>query len=138
MTESGPLGLDCHGPIAGSAETQETLDRHAHSAHGSSPGRQSGKSAPGGVHTRERGAGILRPPPPISLTLSQSPPELSMGAQILCSSRETTSPIPCSDVSPKSRSGAQPCRRQGRGIIKKTGEGMQDLCPPGMVYRARL
>lgn len=99
-----------------------------------------------GVHTRERGAEILRPPPPIShlpflfspISPFLSPPELSMGAQILCSVRETASPTPCTDVSPKSRSGAQPCRRQGRGIIKKNGEGMQDFCPLGMVYTAEL
>ena len=100
---------------------------------------------PGGIHTQERRVGILHTPPPISLfsfLLSPispflSPPELLMGAQILCSVREMASPTPCGDVSPKSRSGAQPCRRQERGIIKKTGEGMQDLCPLGMVYTAQ-
>lgn len=86
--------------------------------------------------TKEQGFFIHPLPSPFSL--SHSPPELSMGAQILCSPRETASPTPCGDFSPKSRSGAHPMQETRERHIKKTGEGMQDLCPPGMIYTAQL
>lgn len=119
MTESGPLGLDCHGPIAGSAETQETLDRHAHSAHGSSPGRQSGKSAPGGVHTRERGAGILRPPLPSPL-LFPSPLQSSQWVLRSCAvPGRRPAPFPAVMSLPSPEVGPSPAGDKEEALLRK-------------------
>ena len=123
MMESGPHELHRHGSIAGSAETQETLDIHAHSARGSSPGRPSRRSASGGrcPHTGERSGDSSSTPSHLPSPFSLFSPLLS-SQWVLRScavSGRRPAPLPALISLPSPEVGPSPAGDKGEALLRK-------------------
>lgn len=105
-----------------------------------------GGTAKSSSHARQR-RGLLVPPSPSSLQARFTPlkaetPELwgcisqpSVNAQILCSPQWPPDPLPAVwRFIQVQKERAIQCRREGRGILGETGEGMEDIYPTKTIY----